>query len=313
MSRKRFLHDLDPLQKEPAMRRRIATAGLLATLVASAALPAMAGGWWTYPQLDEPIPALGIGDTTTVTAQVLFTSTDEADAVQTAGGYYAYLVRGIDIVGLDEAMRQANPGDWWTTPQETILLGQLTLGPNDSNLSNATVTFVVPEVAPGGYDLMLCNQGCSVPLADVVPLQSIYVGDPATVRLMRDNTFASEDVSGELRGMESRLDQLSATTVTTEDGVDDLSGRVDTVVAAMERMETSLSAERTRPDVGGDTSTGWLAWAGWFLAGIAAAVAWANRRLRRADHTTATDREHVPAVRIEEGSRPVEREFADRS
>ena len=288
--------------------RRITTLALSAMVMATTPLPATAGGWWTSPQLEHQTPALGIGESTTVTAQVMFPTADEAVAARTEGDYYAYLVRGFDKTALQEAMTQPQPDSWWTTPHETIQLGQLTFGRNDSNLINASVTFVVPDVEPGEYDLMLCNRGCSKPLADVVPLEYVYVGDPLTVRLMLDS---AERVAGQMEELDVELAMVDQSVDAMRDNINDLRGRLDDIAASVNRMESSM-ASAAQPDGGRSSDPGgWLAMTGWLVAGAAVAHAWSTRRRDATKDAEAPELE--PAVQIIHEDTSTLPEFVTRS
>lgn len=259
---------------------------LTSMFVVLAASPAMAGGWWTYPQLDtEPMSP---GEEVTASAQVMFRSTEQAAAAE--GQYYAYLVRGIDQQALDEAMRQGEPEGWWRTPDETVLLGRLEFGETDTNLRRATVTFAAPEVESGAYSLMFCTLGCAEPLGDVIPLEGVYVGDPAAVRLIRDSRETNRQVLGVYADLEARLQRIHESVGGVGGRVDDLDTRAGEIVRSVDGVELSMSMLRDRVDeleTGSDSPAGWLSWAGWFVAGIALALAWSYRR--SADPEAATD------------------------
>lgn len=55
----------------PSTRRLVASAAATALLLAGPS-PVAAGGWWSTPQLEHQTPALAIGETSSVSAAVLF-------------------------------------------------------------------------------------------------------------------------------------------------------------------------------------------------------------------------------------------------
>lgn len=291
-------------------RRTMAVAVLAGVATAVTATPAAAGGWWSTPQLEHQ--TLAIGESTTVSVGVMFSSTEEADEVVGSGEYFAYLVRDIDEAGLHDAMSRSGPdGDWWTTPDEAIELGPLTLGRNMSNLGNAKATFVVPEVEPGIYDVMLCDRGCSRALADVVPLRDVYVGDPVTVRFLREAGLETQYLLDQFGSMQSQLERLddqtgtlSDQTGTLSDTIDDLGRRFEDQTTTGHRLTASLATLESRLGEGGQqgsVATPWWAQAGWFVAGAAVAIAWMRRRHGRTmdepgdDRGRADDRDRRPA------------------
>lgn len=252
-------------------------AALTTMLVVLAAAPATAGGWWTYPQLDtEPMSP---GEEVTASASVMFRSTEEAEAAE--GRYYAYLVRGIDHRALQEAMNQANPEDWWSTPDETMLLGRIEFGETDTNLRRATVTFVVPDLEGGAYSLMFCTRGCAEPLGDVIPREGVYVGDPVAVQLIRDSRETDHQVLGVFDDLEARLQRIHRSVGGVGSRVDDLDTRAGEIARSVDGVELSMSLLRERIDeleAGSAPAPAWLPWAGWFAAGLALAIARSTRR-----------------------------------
>lgn len=278
------------MNRKPTIAGRTATACVLGTALTSmlmvlVASPASAGGWWTYPHLDtEPMSP---GEEVTASATVMFPSAEDAEA---AGAYYAYLVRGIDQQALQEAMGQADPEGWWSIPEETVLLGRIEFGETDTNLRRATVSFVVPDIESGAYSLMFCTRGCAEPLGDVIPREGLYVGDPVAVRLIRESRETDARVIGTVDGLEEGLQRIHRRIGDVGTRVEELDTRAGEITRSVDGVERSLSqlGERVEElEAGSTPAPGWLSWAGWFLAGLALAIAWSGRR-------AATEREADP-------------------
>lgn len=262
----------------PGTRRLVASAAATALLFAGP-VPVAAGGWWSTPQLEHQTPALAVGETTSVSASVLFDSTRDAEAAADAGAYHAFLVRGIDEAALQDAMAGPRPEDWWTPPAETIRLGPVSFGANDANLGSVSARFVVPDVPAGVYDLMLCDADCSEPLGDVVPLRSVYVGDVLAVRLMRESRIAADQLHVELSRAGERIADLDVGIRELESQMERTDVRLDETTSALQTLDRSLREGRTRGAAPTPTDGG-FPWAGggWFVAGAVLAGAWSRRR-----------------------------------
>ncbi|MBW3661685.1 MAG: hypothetical protein KY469_01190 [Actinobacteria bacterium] len=155
-------------------RRALSVA--LASAAASLTLwvgPAAAGGWWSWIQLDDTY--LAIGEEVTARATVMFPTVAEADAARVHQGYAAYLLRGIDVAALEEAMMVPEPGAWWSPPEVALEVGAVDLKDGDANLLVAEASFTVPEVETGEWALMFCDAGCVNPLADVAPTLGLHI------------------------------------------------------------------------------------------------------------------------------------------
>lgn len=136
--------------------------------------PAVAGGWWSYIDVDD---VLRVGEQATAHVDgVLFPTREEAEQ---GTPFHAYLLQGVDTHRLDEAMSTGEPGDWWTPPATRHHLGPVDVTIVDSNMAEARAQFVVPDVPPGHYQLMFCTAGCRAPLADVIPRLDLTVAPAA--------------------------------------------------------------------------------------------------------------------------------------
>lgn len=187
------------------MQRRLAGLTVLTVCLLLVPVPATAGGWWSSIQLDKD--PVAIGETATATATVLFASTEEAQEAVQEGGYHAYLVQGVDRERLDEVMTTAEPGAWWTVPPTALHLAELEFSGTDANMTEARATFTVPDVEPGLYGLMFCSEGCTEPMADVIPTLDIPLhDDPLLAHMAR--TLETRDGGSRLSVIESRLGEV---------------------------------------------------------------------------------------------------------
>jgi hypothetical protein len=255
------------------MRRRV-----LAGMVAAAALvpmaPAAAGGWWSNIRIDGN--AVGVGETVTAEAHVMFASMREAETAQASGGYHAYLIRGFDRSLLDEALSTGQRHGWWRPPEEAIHLGEVDFSGWDANLADATATFVVPEVAPGTYEVMFCTLDCAEPLADLIPALDVAVfGDAPTARLARDVAGLTGQLQETAFEVASGMDGLREEVRSVRSGVERAAGATSDLAASLEEFRASSAEPAPAPP-----SPGWTASGGWFLAGAAVTLVFAGRRRR---------------------------------
>jgi hypothetical protein len=132
---------------------------------------ATAGGWWTSIRLDRT--RVAVGQEMKVHASVMFRSIDAAEAAQKGGAqgeFYVYFLRGFDYSVVQRAMRKPSPQNWWTIGSaEAFRAGRVVIGRQESNLGVARASFRVPDVPPGRYAVMFCDEACTHPLADVIP------------------------------------------------------------------------------------------------------------------------------------------------
>lgn len=225
--------------------------------------PASAGGWWTT--LDLHNQYLGIGETLTVkVSEVLYGSIDEAERAEQTP-FYAYLVKHFDERLLDRAMTRPNPKRWWRPLSPVIKVGQVTLFARDANLTRGRAHLSIPDVPPGRYSLMLCDEGCQTPLGNHVPIPVMVSSDPLAAqtarRLGETNermTLALARVRHDLRQAQRQLRQTEADAAKATEAVARLA-------------ETPASnADTTAPH--------WIEYAGWFSAGAFAAYVIARRQ-----------------------------------
>ena len=159
---------------------------LVCTLGVLLVVPQVAagGGWWSYPTVSRSHVAPG--QSVELKENVLFSSAAAAQAAQQADRFHVYLLRGFDYSVVERAMRKASPGNWWSLGgADAIEVGQVTVTVSDgANLGKASATFTVPELPPATYTLMLCDTGCTQPLADLIPAKGFTVmADLVTARM----------------------------------------------------------------------------------------------------------------------------------
>lgn len=259
------------------MRPRILVLAIAVVLAVAGPTSAVAGGWWTYIDLEhEPI---GAGETVRAETAVMFPDVAAAERARARGGYHAYLLAEVDQAMLDEAMSKPRVEGWWDPPAEPIWLAEVTLTDWESNLAHATATFEVPRVATGDYALMFCTDGCREPLADVVPLLEVRVfAEAATASMGRDVGILAERLTQEAERLDSRIAAVNSRGSDTARVVDTDADRLDRIEASL----AALTAEPANPTPAGEVTPWWVL-TGWFVAGLAtAAAAMSWRRVRPA-------------------------------
>lgn len=92
-----------------------------------------------------------------------------------SGPYFAFLTEGTNYLAAREARQVPEP----FLPSDAIPLGEIAPEPGPSSLTRAfTLEFAVPQVAPGWYAIVICNESCSLMLGDQFePI--LQVADPA--------------------------------------------------------------------------------------------------------------------------------------
>lgn len=225
--------------------------------------PALAGGWWSYLQV--PGRYVGIGETIEFTEnEVLFATIEEAGRAK-SDGFGVFLVQSYDKRLLEDAMTRPEPDHWWEPLSTPVRIGNVDLIDPDSNLMKARVTFTVPEVAPGRYAIVLCSApNCEEPLGNVVPAEVMVTEDVLLAKTARrvanqrfENQMSFVRVRHRLKGVREQVSDLRAKI-----------GEPDPAPAAAPDSPT-LTPEATTP---------WVAYAGWFFAGVSTAFLLLRRR-----------------------------------
>jgi hypothetical protein len=206
---------------------------------------------------------------------VLFSSAVAAQAAQEADRFHVYLLRGFDYSVVERAMRKASPRtprNWWSLGgAEAIEVGQVTVRvPDGTNLGKARAAFTLPDLPPATYHLMLCDTGCTEPLADVIPAKGFtVVADLATARM-------ANRVDRLERSRWNQAQQLAGARAESNRALKAArNARVE-----LEQLEARVSSlaneDRSTPP-----ATGW-GYAGWLVAGaLAGALALLVLRRRR--------------------------------
>jgi hypothetical protein len=232
--------------------RRFGLAGLLVAL----AVPAQAagGGWWSYPQVAPSTAAPG--QHVTVRAEVLFATRVAARRAED-GRYMAYALRGLDGQIVRDAMRRAEPGDWWSPgAAELVELGPVDVNAADANLAVARGAFRLPDLAPGRYAVMLCSPGCASPLVDVVPMERFeVVADAGMARLAE-----------RVRRLDARLLRQAGALAESRAALAEIRSETRGFAAAVERLEARLAAAERHP--AGQASVPWSSLAGWAVVAV---------------------------------------------
>ena len=184
---------------------RLGTCLLTACIVLLLPASASAGGWWTTLGLHNQY--LGAGERLTVKIdEVFFVSTQQAEiAAETP--YYAYLVKGFDHRLLERAMNKPEPERWWRPLTPPIKAGDVYLGGADANLMRGRVHLNVPDVPPGRYALMLCDDGCHTPLGNHIPVRVHITSDSFAARTARQLDNANERMKVALARIQRNLRQ----------------------------------------------------------------------------------------------------------
>lgn len=158
--------------------RLLLTAVVATTLLVTTAVPAAAGGWWSTIRVQGR--EFGSGETVVATSEAFFTTVEEANEALSSE-HFAYLVGDYDRGLLAQAQRRAEPRRWWSVPAGAAVhqIGRVRLHSMDANVGRAVSRMTIPQVRPGRYIVMFCDQGCRRPLAHVVPTQALWITSDA--------------------------------------------------------------------------------------------------------------------------------------
>jgi len=249
-------------------RRSVVGTVILVTWILMQGTATAGGGWWT--SIDLKSSHVAVGEAIQVRADVMFRTAEAAQRAGVSRRFYVYLLERFDFSPVHEAMsEQQELGRWTLGDARAIVVGEVsfdrkTWGPM-SNVVTARVGFVVPEVQPGNYALMLCDEGCRHPLADVIPAPVTVYADPATARLARRLERLEWDLAvlAEEHPQAQQAKKIAAGAW----------GRVAELQANLRGLEQSIEELEAAPAAAGDRpSTPWASFIGWFLAGVASAM-----------------------------------------
>lgn len=127
------------------MRRRLATALVLLSIVLVPAVPASVGGSWVYPDRGAYVP----GDLARLHGSFSLRGSLEGSIAD--GPYVADLLPEGTWIGSTRV------------PADAIRLGELRISRAEgTHPTRAVVTFTVPDVPAGWYHVGYCNQPCTV-------------------------------------------------------------------------------------------------------------------------------------------------------
>ena len=241
---------------------------------------ANAGGWWSgIGPLGRHV---GIGETVTVRTEVWFRTIAAAERARTTA-FYAYLVRGIDNGRLRWATSRPQPGRWWAPPERSLPIGTVELSRWDVNIAVATTHLEVPQVAPGTYHVMLCDDGCRNPLANVIPQRVRVTPEPLAAETARKLDRVA--LQSDLRIRRLRQDLREANRQLVDMGAETFES-----TRAIEQLQPEPSA----PDPG-PSPTPW-----WAFAGV---VHWRRGPDSRHDSSAASSFHGAGGVTDRTGSR----------
>ncbi|MPZ70634.1 MAG: hypothetical protein GEU71_14065 [Actinobacteria bacterium] len=246
------------------MRFRTILVVAVVAIVALMPSPASAAGWLTY--LDLPGGHLGVGETVRVRTEVSFWDRAEADAAKSKN-FHAVLVEGIHANALAANMEPTSYPKWWTPPTEMTLLGDVVFDRWDLNYARATVDLKVPEMPPGQYQLLFCDRGCQHPMGNVGPQEVTVSADALLARTARGLVETQGKLHLALVRARSDLREITRQAKATE-------GMAGNSVEAITALQNEMFSLDTDPP-----AIPWVAFAGWFVAGLA--VAFSATQLRQ--------------------------------
>ena len=127
---------------------------------------------------------------------------------------------------------------------------------SDGNRGRANAEFTVPEIVPATYHLMLCDAGCTEPLADVIPAKGFgVVADPATARM----ALRVDRLERVIRNQAREVEAARADAGTAADRALVAARDTRSAVEQLDSTIASVADEGRRPP--------W-AYAGWLVAGL---------------------------------------------
>ncbi len=246
---------------------------LLMTLLVG---PAHAGGWWTNAGLDgQPF---GMGESISLRVpNVMFDSIEEAEEAKN-DAFFTYLVHDFDQAALDEAMKRAQPGDWWEPRSEPLRVGTIDLIKSDGNLATARVRLDVPQIGERSYYLMLCDLGCETALGSVIPARVSVTADVLAAQTSRRLERTEAGLTAALQRSRS---EMRETRRALRRSLSNDAKQAD-AIQALERQLANTRRSEPPP---------WIAYAGWFFAGAAIMLVLARgRRQSRNGHNSMINR-----------------------
>jgi hypothetical protein len=254
-------------------RRRSMRRTALFVLAASVSLmllqtSASAGGWWTTVDLHDQY--LGVGESLKIkVSEVLYGSIEEAKEAQGIN-YYAYLVKEFDRGLLERAMTRPDPDRWWRPLSPVINAGEVTLFEGDANLTRGRLHLLIPEIPPGRYSLMLCDADCRTPLGNHIPVPVNVTEDVLAAKTARRLDGTNERLRLALARVRRDVRQTQRQVRHVQNQANEEEG-----AATLPEKPASDADEGMPP---------WITYAGWFIAGAAAALSLTRRRRQTSSH-----------------------------
>lgn len=228
------------------MRRFVSLAVLAALIALVPASSADAGGNWLGFRREDPSPAgkklgtwavLHVGQQVVAYTGIYVMNADRRDMLQDKGPYYAWLSAG------DGYLDDAN------LPPDAIRLAPFEIGWTASNGAPVAAHFTVPSVPSGEYEVLVCNDPCTLSgFGEYVQGWITIVQSPAERRLfersrerkweMRELSHEVRRLQGDVVGLEGELEAANA-----ELRARDLRARAaESRAAALESEATSAPA-----------------------------------------------------------------------
>ena len=235
------------------------------------ASPAAGGGWWSSTTARPSVVAPGM--TVRVANNGLVLSVAEAAAARRGETFFVYLIEDFNRRLLNRALSKGVPGDWWRLDGATATqLAPIQIVAGDSGLARARASFRMPRTPPGEYSLMICDEGCTRPLGDVIPTTLTVVRSPTVARL----EVATDRMRGRLGRAEASTARLRVRMQRSLDEVGSLRGVVSTLRVEVSHLEGRLG----RAEDASVPAWGALLWTSLGGAGVALAFLFYLRRNR---------------------------------
>ena len=175
-------------------------------------------------------------------------------------------------------MTRPNPKRWWRPLSPVIKAGEVTVFRRDSNLTRGLAHLSIPDVPPGRYSLMLCDQGCQTPLGSHIPIPVMVTSDPLAAQTARRLGKSNERMKVALARVRRDLRKAQQ--------------QVEQVETEAADATEAVAKLRQRPTSDGDSTVPWVPYGGWFGAGALTAYI-VLRRDRRARYPDAIT-ERIP-------------------
>jgi hypothetical protein len=238
------------------MRTLLMAAG--ATILVLAAPTASAGGGWSSFEFDDEY--VEVGDT--VTGRTAFQERVRGTGSIEDGPWHAYLLR---------------EGTWINPsriPDEAIPLGPIDIRGGGRLGAVATITFTVPDVALGGYNIGLCDVPCTESMVGDLGGGWLWITRTEEGATLLREVHRTETLLYRFRSsLGRRVREVERPAADLETRLDRLEGSIELRLGRLEdRLNTSLAA---------DQETGETPWVIAISAIVlAAAVLFAGRRRR---------------------------------